>query len=570
MTALFAFSSIVRADEGKSAPPATQAPPTSCNTPREATDSVFAWLQPERYQPRKAALCLDSTGRSRKQLQEVAEKIKEVFDQRALYIDMAALSDEPQWEDPTTHKPIVAPDPRLPGVFIERQSDGQWRWTSASLDHIEELHADSLSTAIMTRVPKSLRREVLDVELWQYLAIVVVFLAGLLVGKLIKIFLHGRARHTGRKWMSKLAENMGSPGATVAMAVLLRVAYPELGLPIRAALVMSVAVRLLFLLALVWTAYRLVDFLSDTLMARAEKTDTKLDDQLIPLLRKSLKVVVVIAGGLVGLQNLDVDVGSLLAGLGLGGLAFALAAKDTIANFFGSIMIFADRPFQIGDWIVIKGAEGIVEEVGFRSTRVRAFDNSLITIPNAGFTETMIHNYGARVYRRCYVTLNVTYDTTPEQMQAFVEGIRAIILAHPQTRKDYYEIHMSGFGAHSLDIMVYFFFKVPTWSDELREKHNVFLEIMRLARDLGVDFAFPTQTLHVDHVAAPGQPRKVPAPKSIDELAEVVHSYGPKGKKSRPAGPTVIKGALLAKSVAAAGSSPATDEQAETLATGAT
>src|SRR5690606_33156269 len=113
----------------------------------------------------------------------------------------------------------------------------------------------------------------------------------------------------------------------------------------------------------------------------------------------------VIMGGLFILQNLNVNVASLLAGLGIGGLAFALAAKDTLANFFGSIMIFSDRPFQVGDWVKIGDAEGIVEEVGFRSSRIRTFYDSLLSIPNGKIVDTPIDNYGARVYRRTFTTL---------------------------------------------------------------------------------------------------------------------------------------------------------------------
>src|SRR5690606_12151232 len=265
---------------------------------------------------------------------------------------------------------------------------------------------------------------------------------------------------------------------------------------------------------------------------KAAKTESKLDDQLVPLVRKALKVVTVIAGVLAILQNLNVNVASLLAGLGIGGVAVALAAKDTVANFFGSIMIFVDKPFQIGDWINVAGVEGIVEEVGFRSTRVRTFYNSLVTIPNAKFTELSVDNYGKRRYRRVYSTLNLTYDTTPEQMQAFVEGIRAIIRANPYTRKDYYEVHMSGFGQHSLDVMVYYFFRVTSWSDELRERHNVYLEIMRLAKALGVEFALPTRTLHIESAAAPGAAREIPPPASEVRLAEICRSFGPEGELS--------------------------------------
>jgi MscS family membrane protein len=199
-------------------------------------------------------------------------------------------------------------------------------------------------------------------------------------------------------------------------------------------------------------------------------------------------------------------------------------------------MIFLDRPFQIGDWIVIGEVEGVVEEVGFRSTRIRTFYNSLVTVPNAKFTESNIDNLGQREYRRCFVALNVTYDTTPDQMQAFVEGIRAIIQSNEFTRKDYYEVHMSAFGAHSLDVMVYFFFKVDSWSEELRPRHNVFLEIVRLAQELRVEFAFPTQTFHVDYVRAPGQPRALAEPPPPPELANVVRAFGPTGDRARRAG----------------------------------
>jgi MscS family membrane protein len=314
-------------------------------------------------------------------------------------------------------------------------------------------------------------------------------------------------------------------------------------------------------LSLVWAVYRLVDVLAETMAAKAAVTESKLDDQLVPLVRKSLKVLTVIAGLLFLLENLNVDVTSLLAGLGIGGVAVALAAKDTVANFFGSIMIFIDRPFQIGDWVVVSGVEGIVEEVGFRSTRIRTFYNSLVTVPNAKFMEANIDNYGARQYRRSYFTLNVTYDTTVDQMQSFVEGIRAIIQNNPYTRKDYYEVHMSGFGAHSLDVMVYFFFKVKSWTEELRERHHVLLEIMRLAADLGIVFAFPTQTLQVDSLAAPGAERQLPPPLPRGELESVIRDFGPGGTKGQPGGHLVTHG-YFANLPTARGPSPDDDEDA--------
>ena len=240
-----------------------------------------------------------------------------------------------------------------------------------------------------------------------------------------------------------------------------------------------------------------MDVLSERMAAKAEATDTKLDDQLVPLIRKSLKVFTVIAGVLVILQNLNVNVGALLATLGVGGVAVALAAKDTVANFFGSLMIFIDRPFQIGDWIRVDGAEGTVEEVGFRSTRIRTFYNSVISLPNAKLLTATVDNMGARHYRRWKTTVQVTYDTPPDRLEAMCEGIRELVRRAELTRKDYFQVYVTGMAASGIDILVYVFFATPDWGRELRARHQLILDILRLAKKLDVGIAFPSQTLYL-------------------------------------------------------------------------
>lgn len=524
--------------------------PGPCSSPRRAVESVFTWQEPGHHDLAQAIRCLDTTGRSPSELEELARRIKQVFDTSGWTFEASRVSDDPGYRDPETGRAAVTPHAALPSVIVARGDDGRWVWTSASLAALSKRFTESLGPlgGVVQSLPPSFRGQLFGVAVWQYLALFCLVLVGLLVRKIIAFVITTRlkslADRLGQAWASRIVDVFASPGATLIMAGILRVTYPELRLPIKAALVTEVAVRMLVVVSIVWAAYRLVDVLAARLARKAEETDSKLDDQLVPLVRKALKILVVVAGGLFILQNLDVDVGSLLAGLGIGGIAFALAAKDTLANFFGSVMIFLDRPFQIGDWIRVGDTEGIVEEVGFRSTRIRTFYNSLVTVPNAKFTESQIDNLGQRIYRRCFVTLNLTYDTTAEQMQAFVEGVRAIIAANPHTRKDYYEVHMSGFGAHSLDVMVYFFFKVDSWTAELTERHNVFLEILRLAQDLGVAFAFPTQTLHVDHLAQMGQERPVPKPLPEPKLAEVIEAFGPNGARSRPGGPKLTDGYL--------------------------
>jgi len=270
------------------------------------------------------------------------------------------------------------------------------------------------------------------------------------------------------------------------------------------------------------------------------KTETKLDDQLVPLIRKTMRFFVLVMGVILILQNNGYNVASLIAGLGIGGLAVALAARDTLANFFGSITIFVDKPFRIGDWIKVGSVEGTVEEVGFRSTRIRTFYNSLVSVPNANISNNDVDNLGMREYRRLLTTLNLTYSTSPEQMEAFVEGIKAIVKSNSHFRQDFYEVHFNAFGAHSLDVMIYVFFKVPDWSTELQQKHNFFLEVLKLAKEVGVEFAFPTQTVHVDSFHK-DEPRQVGEPRTEEELAASITEFGPNGAKSNPEGLRIFK-----------------------------
>jgi len=196
-------------------------------------------------------------------------------------------------------------------------------------------------------------------------------------------------------------------------------------------------------------------------------------------------------------DNLDVDVTSLLAGLGLGGLAFALAAKDVAGNLFGSITVLLDQTFHVGDWVVIGDVEGSVERIGFRSTRVRTFYDSLVSVPNSTLITANVDNMGARSFRRLSCKFGIAYETPPDRIDAFCEGIREIVRQHPYMRKDAYHVYLNGLGSAQLDILVYVFWSVPDWGTELRERHRFLLDCLRLAERLGVEYAFPTQTLYM-------------------------------------------------------------------------
>ena len=317
----------------------------------------------------------------------------------------------------------------------------------------------------------------------------------------------------------------------LAIGITLLVGFPTLDFDPDVENVVNQATSLIAAVAVILVAYRAIDIFVDVLARRASETETRLDDSLVPLLRTSMRLFVAVVGILFVLQNLDVNVSSLVAGLGLGGLAIALAAQDTVRNVLGGVTIFADKPFEVGDWVIVDGVEGTVEAVGFRSTRVRTFYNSLVSVPNGNLMDAGIDNMGQRRWRRYKTTLGVGYHTTPDQMQAFVEGIRAIIQASPGMRQDYYIVEFHGFGATSLDVLVYCFMDAADWNEELRTRHVLNLDIMRLAESLQVDFAFPTQTLHIAEM--PGQPQQLPRVPDRAHLREVVNSYGPGGQSGQ-------------------------------------
>ena len=294
----------------------------------------------------------------------------------------------------------------------------------------------------------------------------------------------------------------------LSVCLLLKIAqvYLDFSKPIE--VIFSVIFQLLCLIGTVWFIYATLGPLERVLLKIASKTESDLDDRVIPLFTKSTRVLIIVFGVLLVAQNMGFNVFSILAGLGVGGLAVALAAKDTAANFFGSLMILFDQPFKIGDWVKINDYEGTVEDIGFRSTRIRTFYDSLIVIPNSTVANSEIDNLGLRKYRRTVETLGLTYSCTTEQIQKFIEGLNIIIKEHPKTNKEKFYVSFSGFGDSSLNILLYYFLEVDSYVDELEARQEIFLAIKDLVRRVGVDFAFPTQSLHVESLPSSSAPSK--------------------------------------------------------------
>ncbi len=535
--------------------PVSAEPYVSCATPRQATMTFINNLQEDNLYPEAATACFDwaaTPSLSPADRQQRVRQLLAVFDARGHFIHYERIPDSADHRDAESgwEKVALIPDD-LPAVYLTKQS-GVWLFSQETVSATPRLYDATfplgLERLALELLPRSFQNRLLGVAWWQVLAIALLLLAAIFLGKLVEIF----AIHTARRLIRRTnLLNWGEDALQAARwPITLSVAgglvlpfITELALPVRLALILNVAARTVVTGAVVVLLFRMIDALASYLERRAARTDTRLDDQLVPLIRKSLKAALAIIATLFILQNLDVDVASLLAGLGLGGLAFALAAKDTLANMFGSLTIFLDRPFQIGDWIKVSGVEGTVEEVGFRSTRIRTFDKALVTVPNSTIANAIIDNMSERPLRRLKMTIGLTYDATPEQLQAYCEGVRAILQANPGIYKDAYEVHLYAFGPHALEILVYTFLDVASWTEELLHRHNILLECIRLADALGVSFAFPTQTLHIETL--PGARAEHPPLPDADALRRTVERFGPGGELARPRGLGLVPGGFM-------------------------
>jgi MscS family membrane protein len=249
-----------------------------------------------------------------------------------------------------------------------------------------------------------------------------------------------------------------------------------------------------------WLLSRLFDSAyQNILVPIASKTDTDLDDQLLPIVRRGSRTIIWTLAIIVGLNNAGYNIGALLAGLGIGGLALAMAAKDTVSNMFGGFTIFYDQPFKLNERIKINGIDGIVEEIGLRSTRIRTLEGRLVTIPNATFSGSPVENVSREPTRKKVVTLGLTYDMTADHVEKAMAILKEVAAANEGVEEEP-KLGFNSFGDFSLNILLIYYIKKD--ADILGTETAMNLAILRQFTDAGLDFAFPTQTVLVNQQQA--------------------------------------------------------------------
>lgn len=248
--------------------------------------------------------------------------------------------------------------------------------------------------------------------------------------------------------------------------------------------------------------YKLVDIVEYYLMRLAAKSSSGLGTMLVPALRKGIRIFIVVVAALFIADNIfGQDVGTILAAAGIGGLAFALAAQDTVANLFGSVAIFADRPFDVGERIKVNGYDGPVESVGLRSTRIRTLEGHQVSVPNSKIVNEMLENIGRRKYIRRLANISITYDTPPDKVEKAVQIIKDILADVPEINVDPElppRVFFNDFADYYLNILVLYWFQPPDYWEFQACSEKINMAIMRAYEAEGIEFAFPTQTLYVN------------------------------------------------------------------------
>ncbi len=247
-------------------------------------------------------------------------------------------------------------------------------------------------------------------------------------------------------------------------------------------------------LTITWLLARLVDaIIKEYIVPLTQKTEGDFDDQIVPIIRKAIRAAIWILGIIIALNNAGYNVGALLAGLGIGGIALAMAAKDTVANFFGGITIFTDKPFIINDRIKINGFDGTITEIGIRSTRLKTLENRIVTIPNSKFTDGMVENVSSEPHRKVVLKLGLVYETTAEKIQNGMKALQAIVDEN-ESLEENTVISFTEFGDFALGILFIYYIKKD--ADIMGAQTEVNMQIKKRFEELGIEMAFPTQTVY--------------------------------------------------------------------------
>ena len=418
-------------------------------------------------------------------------------------LDNLNIADVP--DSPKENVCQLHPDPAYGGIILQRSADGIWKISRETVAEIPTWYDQIrnkppvMEHSILTDYLPAWFFQQIDGMMVIHCMVILFFLIAGYVAKRIFPIVISRIigmifGEQSQSEYAKLLDRALKPLAWFIMYAIWMIIFCFI--PVKPSILNAAMflLRLLSILQISLTLYLMVDIFRIWLNNHWINSANKVKHALVDLLVGMVKILVVCTGFIAIVQVLGYSPLGVISGLGIGGIAVALAAQQTISNFFGSLTILMDQPFGIGDYIISGSVEGTVESVGLRSTRLRTPANSLICIPNSLLSGTTIDNLGLRFSRRFKTTIGLQYDTPVPLFRAFCAGIRKLILETPRTKKDDVRVYVNNFSSSSIDIELVCFFMVPDIHAENAQREQLILEIVDLAKELGVSFAFPTQT----------------------------------------------------------------------------
>lgn len=339
-------------------------------------------------------------------------------------------------------------------------------------------------------------------SIWRIIVFFVIILFSLLIGRTAKVILNrssDRMKTQQRILAATTLDALAKSTVFLFASIGISIGLTLLNLQSTIGHISHVSRTILLIIAIGYFLYWLAEIPADWFSRLALSTENTLDDMMSPIIRKSLRVTIVILVLVQIAQTLsDKPITSIIAGLGIGGLAVALAAQDSLKNFFGSVVLFIDKPFEIGNRIVVDGNDGVVETVGLRSTKIRNLDGHLITIPNGELANKMIRNIGKRPYIKRTANITITYDTPPQKIDRALEIIKGLLTNHEGMSEEFPpRVYFSEFNADSLNIQVIYWYHPPDYWAYMDFSERFNKELFRRFNDEGIDFAIPTQTVYL-------------------------------------------------------------------------
>jgi len=449
----------------------------------------------------------------------LARRLKAVLD-HYIWFELGGISGEPQGDLEDGLPPDIeqvgvipggaaVPDPvrmrRVVGPAGER-----WIFTTSTVDSIDRWFDELPNRWTLELLPPVLLRPGFgDLLWWQWLALpllaVAAWLVGLVLSRVSGMGLNRLAARTASSWDDLLIARMNGPLTLAWTLAVLFVLVPLLGLVGPAESLIHTSLRVGLFLVFFWALLRSVDVLGAYLLQSPWAVHYPASRALVPLGGRVVKAGILGMAVIGVLGELGFSVTSLVAGLGIGGLALALAAQKTGENLFAAFSIGIDQPFRVGDFVSVEGTQGHVETIGMRSTRIRTLDRTLVTVPNGKLVEMNIETFAARDRIRFTTKIGLTYGTTAAQMRQILDGFEAVLRGHPDIWPDNVIVKFVGFGESSMDVEVLCWFQTSDFNAFREDRQEVLLGFMDVVEKAGSDFAFPTRTVHVVSETAGGR-----------------------------------------------------------------